>query len=510
MLMSKELLKCRQWFLSAACIIFAISSLSVPVFADQSGSCGNDVSWTLTDGIMVISGNGRMNDYSSDVKPPWKDVRDEIVEVIVSEGVVSIGNYSFHDCNNLSNVSTSNSIKEIGGYAFAGCENLKTVTFGDNLEFIGEYSFKNDESLQNVVLPESLLSIGYEAFYRCKVFTDITIPSSVTYLGNCIFSYCTNLKRAIINANVNQIPAWMFYGCDNLITVSFSNPVIEVGDLSFYDCDSLRKVYIKASNEVIDELNRQIKSEASSTSEVIQSEYVPSEYEEEIINSSSNDDVLFSQTTTDSNVTVNAEIVMKDDSYQMNLETSVSENNQWDTVIEKVNAFEKFNENIEEKSDRLNVTINVDSDVRVNKEIFSSLSGKAIDLIMKSNGAYFILDCESLSDVSSFANVELGYELTPVERRTSDIEKVIQNSKAYFLKFKGACDYQLKVKLFVGLEYARNYASLYQKNGKKWNLVHSVQIDYEGYATFYLAGYDSLTDYLIGLNVDGVNITKSS
>lgn len=508
--MVKKSKKCRQWLLIAACFILVLSNPIIYVFAEYSESCGDEVYWSLNDGVMFVSGSGQMYNYSSEFTAPWNDVRNEIREVIISDGVLSVGVYSFHDCNNLVSITLSDSVKEIGDYAFAGCENLRSITFGSKLEIIGDYSFKNDEALQNVIFPETLKSIGYEAFYRCKSLVDITVPTSVISLENCVFAYCTKLKRAIINAEIDHIPDWMFYGCTDLTIVSFSSPIYEVGNLSFYSCDSLNKVYIKSSDEVAEDLSNQIKTEASSKSEIIQSEYTPTDYENELIeNSSKGDDVLFSQTTTDSNVTVDLEIVVKDSSYQMNVETSVTDSNQWETVVNKINGYKNLNDNLEEKSDKVYVYIEVDDDIKVEKEVFENLYGKPIELNIKSDGVERIVDCELLSENTSFTEMDLRYELKPIENRTSYIDKAIKGAQGYLLNFKGSCDYQLKVKVFMGLEYARNYASLFQKKGKEWNLIHSVQIDYEGYATFYLAGYDSFTDYLIGINVEGVNITNA-
>ena len=58
---------------------------------------------------------------------------------------------------------------------------------------IGNSAFNNCQSLTSVVLPSSITNIGSSAFYGCKNLTSFTIPSSVTNIGQYAFYNCTGL-----------------------------------------------------------------------------------------------------------------------------------------------------------------------------------------------------------------------------------------------------------------------------------------------------------------------------
>ena len=86
---------------------------------------------------------------------------------------------------------------------------------------------------------------------------------------------------------------------------------------------------------------------------------------------------------------------------------------------------------------------------------------------------------------------------------------VLGDAEAFSLSFKGSADYPMTIKIPLGLDYAYGYATLYEKMDKEWKLIHSVRIDSKGNASLYLNGFDPLTKYMIGINVEGVNITNA-
>ena len=75
----------------------AVQSVDVTVLA--SGTCGaygDDVSWSLSeDGIMTISGTGRMASYNSASGAPWHSHRSAITSLVVEEGVTGINQSTF-------------------------------------------------------------------------------------------------------------------------------------------------------------------------------------------------------------------------------------------------------------------------------------------------------------------------------------------------------------------------------------------------------------------------------
>lgn len=92
---------------------------------DLSGSCGENVFWSFDDvsKTLTINGQGAMSDYDID-KAPW--YKYNITDIIVNDGVTSIGNNAFLNTSS-ANVKISGSVTVIGYRAFANCENLQNV-----------------------------------------------------------------------------------------------------------------------------------------------------------------------------------------------------------------------------------------------------------------------------------------------------------------------------------------------------------------------------------------------
>ena len=118
-----------------------------------SGTCGDNLTWTLKDGILTISGKGDMTDYSYS-NSPWYIYKDSITNVVIEDGVTSIGERAFYGCYYITTVTISDSVTSIGDIAFAYCNALSSVT-----------------------LPHSVLLIGDSAFFDCSMLTSITIEN---------------------------------------------------------------------------------------------------------------------------------------------------------------------------------------------------------------------------------------------------------------------------------------------------------------------------------------------
>lgn len=147
----------------------------------DSGSCGalgskNNVTWTLdSEGVLTVSGEGKMRDYF----PGWKKHRESIEKVIIEDGVTHIGESAFYLCENLVSAELPESVKSIGSYAFSVCLSLKKITIPQGVTRIEKCTFAACDSLKSVTVPEKLSYIGDSAFEGCKALKSIHIPASV-------------------------------------------------------------------------------------------------------------------------------------------------------------------------------------------------------------------------------------------------------------------------------------------------------------------------------------------
>lgn len=88
-----------------------------------SGTCGENLTWTLADGVLTISGTGDMDDHKSELAEPWFDYATGIESVVIDSGVTSIGSYAFSYCTSLTEVTIPDGVVSIGGYASITMQN---------------------------------------------------------------------------------------------------------------------------------------------------------------------------------------------------------------------------------------------------------------------------------------------------------------------------------------------------------------------------------------------------
>ena len=222
-----------------------------------------------------------------------------VTDLVIPDGVASIGNGAFIHCSNLTSVTIPNSVTSIGNSAFEDCNNLKEVHITDiatwckinfglfnssNPLYYAHNLYVNGTLLTDLVIPDGVTSIGTNAFCGCSSLTSVTVPNSVTSIGNSAFDYCNNLKEVYItdiaawckivfevypsnplyyahNLYVNgtlvtdlvipdgvaSIGNGAFIHCSNLTSVTIPNSVTSIGHNAFSSCSSLTSVIIPNS-----------------------------------------------------------------------------------------------------------------------------------------------------------------------------------------------------------------------------------------------------------------------
>ena len=212
------------------------------------GDCGINVTWELTgDGTLIISGTGRISNYSYDNNAPWYSCRAYIKRVVIQQGVRAIGDQAFYYCENLTSVTIPDSVTSIGGSAFSGCSGLTSVTIPDGVTSIGVETFSGCTELTSITIPEGVTSIGGSAFSGCSGLTSVTIPSSVTSIGWRAFENCTALTFMTIPEGVTSIGNYAFKGCSNLASVTIPSSVTSIGWSAFENCTALTFMTIPES-----------------------------------------------------------------------------------------------------------------------------------------------------------------------------------------------------------------------------------------------------------------------
>ena len=218
--------------------------------AEESGRCGPNLKWHFTDdGVLTISGKGKMYDFSYFNVGLWSEY--DIKRIIIGDGVTTIGEYAFKYCSSLTSVTIPNSVTEIGSDAFRGCSALTSVNIPNSVTTIGSSAFWYCSALTSVTIPNSVTTIGENAFRDCSALTSVTIPNSVTKIGSETFRGCSVLTSVTIPNSVTTIGSEAFRGCSALTSVTIPNSVTRISDYTFSDCTNLQKVNIGNSVKTI-------------------------------------------------------------------------------------------------------------------------------------------------------------------------------------------------------------------------------------------------------------------
>ncbi len=262
--------------------------------ASYSGSCGDNVYWSLdtSTGVLKITGTGSMKDYSYSSDVPWASYRSNIKTVNIGSSVTSIGECAFYSCDSLTNITIPDSVTTIGYRAFYNCTSLADVTIGDGVTTIGSYAFESCTGLTSITVDENSLyyssdscgvlfnkdkttliqypvgnestsytisdkvtTIGFAAFKDCSWLTSVTIPDSVTTIGDSAFGHCENLTSITIPDSVATIGTNVFYNCTALTGATIGNGVTDIYYGAFYNCTGLKELTMPASAKIDDESN---------------------------------------------------------------------------------------------------------------------------------------------------------------------------------------------------------------------------------------------------------------
>ncbi len=199
-------------------------------------------------------------------------------EVILPEGVESVGAYAFAYCESLRAVTLPEGLKSLGEMAFFVCGALREVVIPEGIEVLPAGVFSDCYAMRSVTLPESLRAIEGGAFFGCYALTTIHIPAGVTEIhptalgrlsglaeitvaeenpayasrDGVLFDTRTNAlhtfpprKRVVaytVPEGTAALGSGAFHGCGNLTAVSLPASVTEIGSRAFYSCANLESI----------------------------------------------------------------------------------------------------------------------------------------------------------------------------------------------------------------------------------------------------------------------------
>lgn len=233
----------------------------------------------------------------------------QLVEnIVVQNGIKTIGNYAFRGCTNLKTLTISKDVTSIGKGLYDGNLNIiglnvPTIAFnnqyikspiekliingGDSFYLSGLTSLSyieisgdlkkvdisnmpnlidiviNEgieiieqiakcEKLEKIVLPSSVIEIKDKAFEGCTNLKEINLPESITEIGDYAFLSCESLKNVNLPSKLKTISRGMFKDCKNLISIKIPDGVNKINIDAFGRCTNLKEVELSNNIKDID------------------------------------------------------------------------------------------------------------------------------------------------------------------------------------------------------------------------------------------------------------------
>ncbi len=136
----------------------------------DSGYCGGEegganLIWVLgNDGILTISGTGKMASYDMSNYYPWHANSDKIKGLRLNEGITSIGHRAFQGLN-VNGVTIPSTVTVIEDEAFNYCKGVKSITIPATVTSVGRNAIAMDE-LESIYCEASMPTKDWNPFWH--------------------------------------------------------------------------------------------------------------------------------------------------------------------------------------------------------------------------------------------------------------------------------------------------------------------------------------------------------
>lgn len=462
-------------------LLLCVGLFALPVSAEEAeGECGENLTWTLRNGVLIITGEGAMTDYNEFQAAPWDAYTNLVQRIVIHEGVTTVGNRAFYGMKNLINVTLPSSVNKLGSLAFADCFSLVQIQM-PAIEQIGWGCFYSCESLVNIKLPDTLRAIGEKAFYRCLSLAGITIPAGVKEMGSLVFAHCANLVYANIKATITVLPNWTFYGCLLLREVHLPSSVQEVETNAFGECPELNSVDYGGSQEVKDVIQEQLDQPSILAPEP-----------------DTNTDISYKETD-NATITITTKTPTDGDTsedegeYGTVIEATINNDEGWSEVVAGVIKSVYTHQSPE-------VIIHIQPDQTIDEEVLSQLNHTNVNVTIQTSDNFswkVVMRDQTDASLSGSQSFQTSVE-------TSNVSYDALGGARYISISLGYTSLYTTLQFPVGVDLARHVATLYRVDRSRLNKLASVIIDDAGKASFCLAGTEA-GSYVIAFDVPGID-----
>lgn len=247
--------------LSLSAVAFADSSVAFatsPLDDGYFSICGVDEG-TAEDGVLTVPAISVQDDAEypissvDDYALSYNEFDDtvaflaDVTEIVIEDGVKTLGKYSFQDLPALTKVTFKGDV-EIGDGAFQNCALLEKVVF-EGAADIGEYAFKGCPALETIETADGKAyecaksAIEDTAWYKNYTVDFVT-------LGTTLIEYKGADEEEVLPLNITAIGASAFEGNTSIKKIVLNQYIDTIGDRAFANCSALEEIVFSPKGEI--------------------------------------------------------------------------------------------------------------------------------------------------------------------------------------------------------------------------------------------------------------------
>ena len=229
-----------------------LSSITIPEKVTSIGDsdfngCNGLTSVTIPDNVTTIGAEAFENCSS-------------LKSINIPKSVTSIGYNAFQNCNSLTSViipdlktwcgidfktEASNPLSIVKKLVINDVE-VKDLVIPEGVTSLGNYAFTGCNGLTSVTIPDGV-TLGEGVFMECSGLTSVSIPDNVIFNGAVIFAGCSSLKAINLPSSLTNVPPLLLAGCSSLESITIPANVVKIWQRSFIQCNNLKHVKSRAT-----------------------------------------------------------------------------------------------------------------------------------------------------------------------------------------------------------------------------------------------------------------------
>ncbi|MCM1310175.1 MAG: leucine-rich repeat domain-containing protein [Bacteroides sp.] len=166
----------------------------------------------------------------------------------------TLPDYALTGLINLNDIILPAGLKAIGKGSLSG-SGLKELVVPNGVTSIGDYAAMRCESLKSIYIPESVKTIGTRAFAYCPKLTTVQISGTLSSIPEGMFEACGGLRELSLSnlTNCTEIGPWAVAECNglNALVLPEKSVVFEKGAL--YGTSGIQTLKLPESLSYIDD-----------------------------------------------------------------------------------------------------------------------------------------------------------------------------------------------------------------------------------------------------------------